>query len=78
MNKIGKKIRLFCGIGLCAITLLATSDINVYASEAVVVEENETRSTNLEWFYKEVDGVMYMRLYNHSTGEWETDWMVAW
>lgn len=78
MKKIGKKIGILCSIGLCAMMLLAVNNMNVYASEIAAVEEGtETRSTNLQWFYTEIDGVRYMRLWNHSTGEWLTDWILA-
>ncbi len=68
-----------CGIALCAMTLTMAVELPVYAStgEAAAASENDTRATNLEWFYKEFDGVMMMRLYNHSTGEWMTDWVPA-
>ncbi len=79
MKRLSKKLVTMCGIGLCAMTLAVTLDMPVYASEGTPAEvsEDEGRSTNLTWYYKEFDGVMMMRLYNHTTGEWETDWIPA-
>lgn len=52
--------------------------MTVCASEAAGVEAYaESRSTVLEWVYATIDGQLMMRLYNHSTGEWETDWVPA-
>ena len=78
MKKFGKKIGLLCGMSLCMATLFTVSGMEVFASEKVIVDEAEdTKATNLEWIYKEINGEMYMRLYNHSTGEWLTDWIPA-
>lgn len=78
MKRLSRKIGLLCGISLCAMVVLAGSSMPVYASEAVVAETNDNaRSTILEWVYKYIDGVLMMRLYNHSTGEWVGDWIPA-
>ena len=78
MKRLSKKIGLLCGMSLCATMLFVANSVEAFASEAVAVEDtNDTRATNLEWYYKEIDGEMYMRLYNHSTGEWLTDWIPA-
>lgn len=76
MKRLSKKIGLLCGLSLCALMLFAGNNMAVYASEAVAVEEGaEPRTTNLEWYYKYIDGVLHMRLWNHSTGEWLSDWI---
>lgn len=78
MKSLSRKIGLLCGLGLCAMATFAGNSITVSASVPAEVETySEERSTILQWIYKEFDGVMYMRLYNHSTGEWETDWIPA-
>ena len=78
MKRLGKKMALFCSVAVCSMMLFAVNDMNVCASEDAGVETYaETRSTNLEWVYATIDGVLYMRLYNHSTGEWLTDWILA-
>lgn len=77
MRKLGKKIVLLCSVSLCALAIFAGNNMQAYASEEVITLETNVgaRSTNLEWFYKYIDGVEYMRLWNHSTGQWITDWI---
>lgn len=78
MKGISKKIGLVCGLCLCAAVCFAGNSVTVCASEAVIAAESkEGRSTNLEWVYKYIDGVLMMRLWNHSTQQWETDWVPA-
>ena len=78
MRKISKKLGLICGLGLCAMAVFAGNNITVCANPAVeAATENEGRSTILEWVYAAIDGQLMMRLYNHSTGEWVTDWVPA-
>ena len=77
MKRLSKKIAVLCGITLCALLVFTTNGLTVAASGNDVVETNDARSTNLEWIYKEINGEMYMRLWNHSTGQWATDWIPA-
>ncbi len=77
MKGISKKFGLICGLCLCTAVCFAGNSVTVYASEAATVAEDEGRSTNLEWVYKYIDGVLMMRLWNHSTQQWETDWVPA-
>lgn len=42
----------------------------VYASEEI-----QPRTDIKEWRYKVIDGHLYKRLFNASTGRWETDWI---
>lgn len=74
MKKLTKKIGLLCGLVLCL--SLFVPPVNASAeAPAEINEEDSTRSTNLTWVYAYVDGVYCMRLYNHSTGQWVTDWI---
>lgn len=77
MKKFASKVVAVCGISLCAVALLAGNGMPVYASEGAETKVENSRATNLEWVYKYFDGVLYMRLWNHSTGEWVTDWILA-
>lgn len=77
MKSLGKKLGVFCGLVLCGMLVFTTGGMTVCASEITAVEENEGRSTNLTWYYKEIDGVLYMRLWNHTTQQWVTDWILA-
>lgn len=36
---------------------------------------DNARGTTYTWFYKEVDGQRYMRLYDATHGVWVTDWI---
>ncbi len=37
------------------------------------------RSDEKEWRYEtRADGHRYKRLYNYTTGKWETDWILVW
>ncbi|MBR4083065.1 MAG: hypothetical protein IKK33_02145 [Lachnospiraceae bacterium] len=78
MKKNSKRLAMLGLAGVCALSVLAGSSIPVYASEKLeLASEGETRSTNMEWYYKYFDGVLMMRLWNHSTQEWVTDWVPA-
>ena len=67
------KIRAYMGIILCAIALLyaPASTIISYAAD----NDIELCTNYREWLYKIEDGKLYKRLYNRSTGLWETDWI---
>lgn len=58
---------------LCSITLFAlpTTTIVSHAESSDIELCTEYR----EWIYKIEDGLVYKRLYNASTGLWETDWI---
>lgn len=77
MKRLSKKLGVFCGMALCGMLVFSAGDITAYASEVPTVEENEGRSSNLTWYYKEIDGVLYMRLWNHATQQWVGDWIPA-
>ncbi len=78
MKRLSKKIGLLCGLSLCMMAVFAGNNMPVYANGTEGVETySEPRSTVLEWVYAMIGGRMMMRLYNHSTGEWETDWVPA-
>lgn len=45
-----------------------------------IAEEGDTNSPRadiLQWRYKIVDGKIYKRLYNASTGHWVGDWILC-
>lgn len=73
-KKMQNKIKAFAGITLCAIAILASpcAAITSYASEA---GETVSYAHIKEWRFKIEDGKLYKRLYNRSTGLWETDWI---
>lgn len=42
----------------------------------IEVNASEARAYIYEWYYKVIDGHLYKRLYNASTGEWAGDWIL--
>ncbi len=63
---------------LICLTLFGT--VLAAGSGAVCVPEAETsevqpRTEEVRWYYKTVDGVMYMRLWSLTYGKWLTDWI---
>ncbi len=75
MKKLSKKLGLFCALVVSVMTTFSITSMEVKAETPAVEEGIEGRATNLSWVYAYVDGVYCMRLYNHTTGEWETDWI---
>ena len=45
--------------------------------QPAVESEDDTRSARLVWYYKEENGKKYRRLYNATSGEWLTDWILC-
>jgi len=73
-KKIRNKLKLSLGLLLCSIAVLSApaSTIVTYAAETEAVEP----CTDIrEWRWKIEDGKLYKRLYNRSTGLWESDWI---
>lgn len=68
------KIKLYLCIALCAFSFLSSPMVTLtaYATEA---NEVDPRTDYREWYFKIEDGKLYKRLYNASTGLWETDWI---
>lgn len=72
------KVILFTVVMACSIFV----SIPVMASQQsiVVLAEGDTtdiqpRTDIKEWRYKVINGNLYKRLYNYSTGRWEGDWI---
>ncbi len=40
-------------------------------------QEVQPRTDIKEWRYKVINGRLYKRLFNASTGRWETDWILV-
>lgn len=74
-----KKIKWVC----FTFTFIALSTLTIPTLatpiEESVIEENtltiEPRTDIKEWIYKLIGNNLYKRLYNYSTGRWETDWI---
>lgn len=37
----------------------------------------DTRATQYQWYYKEVNGKTYRRLYDSTNQKWVTDWILC-
>lgn len=82
--KIKMKIKMKmmnCILILMMVSMLMSSLI--YA-ESVATSIDTAQTTNgqartniTEWRYKVIGDHLYKRLYNLSTGEWETDWILV-
>lgn len=74
MKKRIKKLGLLLSLVFCLSFLMPP--VNAFAAlPEDNGEENDTDSTNLTWIFAYVDGVYCMRLLNHTTGQWITDWI---
>lgn len=76
-----KIAKIFLVSILICLTLFSTVfavdvDVDVCAGEAEV-EEVQPRAEETRWYYKTVDGVVYIRLWSITYGKWLTDWMPA-
>jgi len=77
MKRYIKRIGLGIAALACVSMLWGAGEMPVYASGEVNNQTENGRATNLEWYYKYIDGVLMMRLWNHSTAQWVTDWVPA-
>lgn len=75
---------LVCASVMMGMSMMMTPINSVCAEEPVTSEEGnvdspdaETWTAKKEWAYKVIDGHLYKRLYNYSTGRWETDWILV-
>lgn len=73
-KKNRNRIKAFAGMLMCAMAVLAApcTSLTSYAAENTGVE---ARTEIREWIFKVENGKLYKRLYNASTGLWETDWI---
>lgn len=81
-NNLKKKAWL-CAAAMMGASMLMTPAASVCAEEIVTSEDTvmngpdaETRSSKREWVFKVMNGHLYKRLYNYSTGRWESDWIL--
>jgi hypothetical protein len=66
---------------LICLTLFGTvAAVNIeaaaYGTEAET-GEIQPRIEETKWYYKNVDGVLYMRLWSITYGKWLTDWIIV-
>lgn len=77
-NKIKKKLILGV-LTISSLLIFVTPTIALGMQETFMYEDVqaqvEPRTDIKEWMYTVIDGDIYKRLYNYSTGRWETDWI---
>ena len=68
------KVKTYLGLFICSVTIIFSpvATLSTYASETTGIE---TRAEYREWRYKIENDKLYKRLYNASTGLWETEWI---
>ena len=68
-------------LGIMAMTICLSLPVCGQAEEIVtgeaetITEYVEGRAYIKKWVYKVEDNKLYKRLYNYTTGRWETDWI---
>lgn len=61
---------------LCPASAIPAQAANIPSPASAAERESiEPRQPVIEWVIKEIDGKIYRRLYNYSTGEWIGDWI---
>ena len=67
-------IALLICLTLFSTVSAATIDAAAYTPDAGETEI-QPRVEETKWYYKTVDGIMYMRLWSITYGKWLTDWI---
>ena len=70
------KKSLFCALALVGVSMFSVPVVSVQNTIAATTYV-EPRTDIKEWRFKVIDGHLYKRLYNRSTGRWETDWILV-
>lgn len=77
-----KRKKILCVMAVIGIIMLSAPFVS--AQEIAVVplietsqEELQPRTDIKEWRFKVMNGHLYKRLYNCSTGRWESDWILV-
>lgn len=72
-NKKWKKLLTLTGIAVFSLTAFFSPATTIVA-EASVQTEVSPRKQEIQWIFKEENGKLYRRLYNYSTGNFESEW----
>lgn len=66
----------FAMLLICPVTAIpANATSNAPQSVTFSNETIQPRAAIIEWVYKEIDGKIYRRLFNHQTKEYIGDWI---
>ena len=76
-----KKKQILCAMAVMGMTVLSAPFASAQEMQVVPVtevsqEDVQARTDIKEWRFKVETGHLYKRLYNCSTGNWETDWIL--
>ncbi len=76
-----KKKQILCAMAVMGMTVLSAPFASAQEMQVVPVtevsqEDVQARTDIKEWRFKVENGHLYKRLYNCSTGNWETDWIL--
>lgn len=74
-KKIYKAFITTLGVICCSMCFLATPAATISAEAATSEPGIETNQAIKRWIYKKEDGILWKRLWNCSTAEWEGDWI---
>ena len=79
-NKKGIKTMAACAVlaaalGVSANTAAGVDIVGTSDDITQITPGASTFSALKQWYFKEANGKLYKRLYNHQTGKWETDWI---
>ncbi len=77
-----KKKQILCAMAVMGMTALSApfafaQEMQVVPVVEVSQEDAQERTDIKEWRFKVENGHLYKRLYNRSTGRWETDWILV-
>lgn len=77
-----KKKQILCAMIVMGMTVLSAPFASAQETIAVPVveanqEEKQPRTDIKEWRYKVIDGHLYKRIFNRSTGRWEGEWILV-
>lgn len=72
-------ILMVTGGGWDAIPVKADGIARMKQDQVIISEEEERneRIAQMVWYYKEVNGKRYRRLYDATNQEWVTDWILC-
>lgn len=71
--KIRKRLALFALIGC----MLFPANIFAADTGTEILSGSVERADNISWQYKTIDGKLYKRLYNYTTGKALSDWQLV-
>lgn len=74
--KIMKRIVSYFSLLLLIVSFSASSLTGMQIKQSISPQTASIqRAHSYAWIYQTINGVMYKRLYNKTTGEWASDWM---